>query len=81
MAKTPSNLMVAPGNSEESVSTTIRKIDNGYIVRRSRSTDTDYESSESYTRERPMIGPEPQIDQKPTQPTNMRKAIDVLNRK
>ena len=81
MAKTPYANMRAPGNSEESVSTTIRKIDNGYIIRRSRSTDTDYESSEAYSRERPMIGPEPQIEQKPEQPSNLRKAIDVLNRK
>ena len=81
MAKTASPLMRAPGNSEERVSTSIERIDNGYLVTRTRSTDTDYESSRSYSRERPMIGPEPQIDQKPEQPSNLRKAIDALNRK
>lgn len=69
----------------ESVSVSSRKIDNGYVVSRSRSTNSTYECSETFQKDKPELVLDqsrsaPQPGNNPSPDGSMRKATEWLKR-
>lgn len=57
----------------ESRTTSVSKIDNGYIVRESSSKDGEYECREYYSKDQPQLGED-------KGETSMKKAVDYMKR-
>lgn len=66
------------GGKNESISVSTRKIDNGYIVSRSRSSDDSYECSESYSPTKPDISLTGKAKAQAEGPSPLRQAIDSI---
>lgn len=47
--------MPIPSSESQTISTSVRKIDNGYLVNTTRYGDGSYQSNERYSAERPVI--------------------------
>ena len=71
----------SPMNRDESVSVSVRRIDNGYLLRKSRSSDGAYSESETFSKERPMLDADsaPKMAPNPGQEV-MRAAIKTAKR-
>lgn len=78
MAQAPASNPVSPEGKHESVSVSTRKIDNGYIVSRSRSTDDSYECSETYSATKPNLEVGGAKRAAPEAPSALRQAIDSI---
>lgn len=78
MAKT--SLAGGPMSDNESMSVSVRKIDNGYVVSRSRSTGDSYECTEEYTAVKPTLAADGG-GATSVGPSSMKRAVDILNGK